>query len=240
MTHPGHARRRTAPALAVAAPFAALVAVLAAAASCATTDSGATSDGSPPASSRPADPPQTDALQTDPRQGGTAATSGPGSATSGLPPCRFTPPSVSGAVDESLPDLTMDCLTGGSPVRLQDLRGRPMLLNVWAQWCGPCRLEAPYLAEVAAKVPADRLRIVGVDYADPRPDAAIDFAIEQGLRYPHLRDPDKLLGPVLRIVGPPATAFIAADGAIRYVHFGPFSSADQLEQLVEDKLGVRL
>ena len=42
------------------------------------------------------------------------------------------------------------CLGGGREVRLAGLRGKPMMINVWAQWCGPCREEAPYLAEVAA------------------------------------------------------------------------------------------
>ncbi len=157
-----------------------------------------------------------------------------------LPPCVLPEaPATSKPAGKTLPDVTLDCLTEGPAVKLSALRGVPTLVNVWAQWCGPCRVEAPYLAEAMTKA-GDKLRILGVDYADPRPDAAIEFAVEHGLRYPHLKDPDKVLGPVLRIVGPPATAFVTADGTIAYVHFGPFRSTAQLEQLVKDKLGVTL
>jgi cytochrome c biogenesis protein CcmG, thiol:disulfide interchange protein DsbE len=157
-----------------------------------------------------------------------------------LPSCEIpATPMKAEPAGKTLPDVALDCLTEGPAVKLSALRGVPTLVNVWAQWCGPCRLEAPYLADAATKT-GPQLRIVGVDYADPRPDAAIEFAVQHGLIYPHLKDPDKVLGPVLRIVGPPATAFVAADGTIAYVHFGPFRSTAQLEQLVKDKLGVAL
>src|SRR5687767_2173764 len=51
--------------------------------------------------------------------------------------------------DSGLPDVTLGCLGGGREVRLAGLRGQPMMINVWAQWCGPCREEAPYISEVA-------------------------------------------------------------------------------------------
>lgn len=149
-------------------------------------------------------------------------------------------------VEGGWPDVTLDCLGAGPAVRLTDLRGKPAVVNVWAQWCGPCRQEAPYLADLADRAAAARakgaadLRVLGIDYADPRPEAAIAFATEQHLDYPHVRDPDKQVGPALRIVGPPATAFVTADGTIAYLHLGPFTSTQQVLQLVKDKLGVAL
>lgn len=124
-------------------------------------------------------------------------------------------------------------------MKLSDLRGKPTLVNLWAQWCTPCRKEAPFLAELA-KNAAGRVALLGVDIADPRPELAIEFAAGHGWQYPHLRDPDHLLLRPLRIIGPPATAFIDAGGNIRYLHLGPFTSYAQLQKEIQDKLGVTL
>jgi cytochrome c biogenesis protein CcmG, thiol:disulfide interchange protein DsbE len=159
-------------------------------------------------------------------------------AARGLPSC-VAPPPAGGTVDRGLPDITLDCLVGGAAVKLSDLRGKPMVVNVWAQWCGPCRQEAPYLAQLADRVAASgRIALLGVDIADPRPELAIAFAAEHGWRYPHLKDPDKLLVEPLNLAGPPATAFVDAGGEVRYLHLGPFTSYDQLERMVRDNLGV--
>jgi cytochrome c biogenesis protein CcmG, thiol:disulfide interchange protein DsbE len=138
----------------------------------------------------------------------------------------------------SLPDVSLPCLGQGPDIRLADLRG-PLLVNVWAQWCPPCRAEAPYLAELHRKA-AGKIRVLGIDYDDPRADQAVAFAVERQLTYPHLADADKQLASPLKIAGPPLTAFVDADGAVAYVHRGPFKSQQELDQLVKDKLGVSL
>ncbi|MFI7060473.1 TlpA family protein disulfide reductase [Kribbella sp. NPDC050124] len=139
-------------------------------------------------------------------------------------------------VSNGLPDVSLRCLGDGPDIRLADLRG-PLVVNVWAQWCGPCRDEAPYLAALAksGKVP-----MLGIDYADPRPELAVKFATEEGLAYPHLVDQDKTIQQALRIGGPPLTAFVDKDGSVVYVHRGVLTSQQQLDQLVQDKLGVAL
>ncbi|MFG1818626.1 TlpA family protein disulfide reductase [Kribbella sp. NPDC049174] len=148
--------------------------------------------------------------------------------------CPSTPskPPVSNA----LPDVTLPCLGDGPDVRLADLRG-PLVVNVWAQWCGPCRDEAPYLAELAK---TGKVQMLGIDYADPRPELAVKFATDEGLAYPHLVDADKTIQRPLKVAGPPLTAFIDKDGAVVYVHRGVLTSQQQLDQLVRDKLGVTL
>jgi len=148
--------------------------------------------------------------------------------------CPSTPskPPVSNA----LPDVTLPCLGDGPDIRLADLRG-PLVLNVWAQWCGPCRDEAPYLAELAK---TGKVRMLGIDYADPRPELAVKFATDEGLAYPHLVDSDKAIQRALKVAGPPLTAFVDKDGAVAYVHRGVLTSQQQLDQLVREKLGVAL
>jgi cytochrome c biogenesis protein CcmG/thiol:disulfide interchange protein DsbE len=139
------------------------------------------------------------------------------------------PPATNG-----LPDISLPCLGGGPDIRLADLRG-PLVINVWAQWCGPCRDEAPYLAKLAK---TGKVRMLGIDYADPRPELAVKFATDEALAYPHLTDQDKTIQQALKVGGPPLTAFIDKDGAVAFVHRGVLTSQQQLDQLVKEKLGV--
>ena len=143
-------------------------------------------------------------------------------------------------VQGGLPDRLVSCLGGGRDVRLAGLHGTPMLINVWGQWCAPCREEAPYLTEIAN---SDHLGLllVGIDYDDPRPDYAIEFAQLSKWRYPQLADPErKLAGPLKVSAGPPQTLFVSADGVVVYRHAGPFTSADEIRRLVREHLGVNL
>ena len=156
---------------------------------------------------------------------------------SNLPACQ-APAAAGAAPGRALPDVTLDCLVTGEPVKLSDLRG-PLLVNVWAQWCGPCRQEAPLLKKLVDDA-SGKVQVIGVDVADPQPKAAVAFASEQGWRYPQVSDPDKLVLEALNLVGPPATAFVTADGELRFVHPGPFTSYAEIEKLVRDKLGVEL
>jgi thiol-disulfide isomerase/thioredoxin len=152
--------------------------------------------------------------------------------------CPTSDPAVA-AVDSGLPDLVLACLGGGRDVRLAGLRGQPMMINIWAQWCQPCQDEAPYIAEVAGGNDTD-LMILGVDYEDPRPDRAIEFARVLTWRFPQLVDQDKALAGPLQITGPPQTFFVRADGTIAGRHVGPFRSADQIRDQLEQHLGVTL
>jgi thiol-disulfide isomerase/thioredoxin len=154
----------------------------------------------------------------------------------GIGECPRSDPDVA-ALPSGLPDVVLPCLGGGRQVRLAGLRGKPMMINVWAQWCGPCREEAPYLAEVAAANESD-LIIVGIDHADPRPDLAIEFAQLSTWTYPQLADPEVVLRAELQITGPPQTFFVRPDGTIAYRHTGPFSSAAEIRDLAGQHLGV--
>ncbi|HEY3560647.1 MAG TPA: TlpA disulfide reductase family protein [Kribbella sp.] len=142
-------------------------------------------------------------------------------------------------MSNGLPDVSLPCLGSGPDVRLADLRG-PLVINVWAQWCGPCRAEAPYLAALAksSNVKSGKVTMLGIDYDDPRPELAVKFADAEGLAYPHVVDRDKAIQRALKVGGPPLTAFVDANGALAYVHRGVLTSQQQLDQLLKDKLGV--
>lgn len=154
----------------------------------------------------------------------------------GIADCPTSDPDVP-AVADGLPDEVLPCLGGGRPVRLAGLRDRPMIINVWAQWCGPCRQEAPYLAEVADAAPDDLL-VLGIDHQDPNPEAALDFARTAGWTYPQIQDRDQVLRSELRVTALPVTFFVAADGSIAHRNFVPFTSAGQIRSLAARHLGV--
>jgi cytochrome c biogenesis protein CcmG, thiol:disulfide interchange protein DsbE len=154
----------------------------------------------------------------------------------GIADCPKSDPDVAPA-RSGLPDVVLPCLGGGREVRLAGLRGKPMMINVWAQWCGPCREEAPYLADVATTNESD-LMILGIDHADPQPALAIEFAQLSTWKYPQLADPDVVLRAALQISGPPQTFFVRPDGTIAYRHAGSFKSADEIRDAARKYLGV--
>lgn len=154
----------------------------------------------------------------------------------GIADCPASDPSV-GVAPNGLPDVTLECFGASSWVRLAGLRGKPMVINVWAQWCGPCRLEAPALAE-ASKNLKGRVQFLGIDHADPDPEAALAFAAESGWQYPQVVDLKRASAAGLQLAGLPQTLFVDADGVIVGRHPGAFESAADIEALVSKYLQV--
>ncbi len=136
-----------------------------------------------------------------------------------------------------VPDLVLPCLGGGADVALRQAPGTPLLVNVWATWCGPCLEEVPLLVDAAARGEG-RLGVVGVLTQDAL-DSALTYAREQGIRYPSVVDDD---GEVLRAYGsgPPQTLLVTADGEVAFVKSGAFRDAAELDALVAEHLGVAL
>lgn len=157
-------------------------------------------------------------------------------AQAALAPCPASDPSVP-AVTDGLPDLTLPCLGEGPAVRLAGLRGTPMVVNLWASWCAPCRTELPFFAALdAGSTPVE---VLGVDVEDP-PDKALSLLIDTGVHYPSVRDTGRDTQAPLRWVGLPMTVLVGADGVVRHVERAPITSQQQLDDLVETYLGVQV
>jgi cytochrome c biogenesis protein CcmG/thiol:disulfide interchange protein DsbE len=125
-------------------------------------------------------------------------------------------------LDQPLPDIALEDLDGAM-VRTADLRGRPLVINVWASWCVPCRDEFPLLVGANGEYRDRDLAVLGIVHRDS-PDAARRFAAEQGATWPMLLDPDESAYRALIGVGVPQTYFVDADGIVRWVNIGPFSA----------------
>jgi len=143
---------------------------------------------------------------------------------------RMADPSSSPA-DDGLAAIRLPCLTTGPDVALAQLRGRRVLVDRWASWCGPCRKEMPLLT-AAHREFGDQIQFVGLNTADV-PPAAAGFLEEFDVRYPQLADPNNVLLDRLRIPGLPVTLILDADGSILEKHIGPFEGKE-LDQLLSD------
>jgi cytochrome c biogenesis protein CcmG, thiol:disulfide interchange protein DsbE len=140
------------------------------------------------------------------------------------------------AADDALPDVELPCLGGGRDVRLAGLDG-PVVLNVWASYCAPCREELPVLEQLH-QAAGDDLTVLGVDYEDPAPGAALRLAADAGVTFPSVADPGADLRADLEIIALPQTVFVAADGSVVATERRELTSFDLAADLVREHLGV--
>lgn len=129
------------------------------------------------------------------------------------------------------PLLTLTTFDGGE-IDLAALRGRPVVVNFWASWCEPCRVEAE-LFEAAWRAEQARedggALFVGVNRQDTR-SAALAFLDEFDVGYPNGADDDGAWGRGFGVIGLPTTFFVDDAGEIQAVVWGPITSAAQLAQ----------
>ncbi len=143
------------------------------------------------------------------------------------------------APEGGLPDLALACLGGGPEVNLSRLEG-PLVLNLWASWCAPCRDELPYYQQLHERS-ADKVAVLGIDYQDTQPAAALDVARQAGVTYPLLADPAGSVRVPFRVArGLPGVVFVDGDETITHVEYVVIDSYGQLRDLAEQHLDVAL
>jgi peroxiredoxin len=114
---------------------------------------------------------------------------------------------------------------GGETVRLSDLRGRVVVLNIWATWCKPCEEEAPSLERLYRKIRSGPLgrdfEVLAVSIDARSRDAVLPFQRKFGLTFPILFDPDGRVSRIYQTTGVPETFVIDRRGSIREKVIGP-------------------
>lgn len=137
-------------------------------------------------------------------------------------------------IGQPAPDFRLTTLDG-RPFSVQDLRGRPALVNFWASWCAGCQVEHPLLLRLARE---DGVAIFGMDYKD-EPDAARQWLARHGNPYTEIvADPAGTAGLDWGVYGVPETFVLDAQGVIRYKHIGPVTEEawrDQIRPLLAER-----
>jgi peroxiredoxin len=116
------------------------------------------------------------------------------------------------------PDFTLRSVDGPN-LRLTEQRGRVVLVNFWATWCGPCRQEMPHLNRLYEKYRASGFVLLGVNVDDDTRNA-IGVAAKLGVKFPVLLDTDKKVSQLYDLSAMPATVLIDKDGRVRFLHRG--------------------
>jgi len=114
----------------------------------------------------------------------------------------------------------------GDTVTLGALRGHPVLLNVWATWCIPCRTEMPAMQQLHSAFADSGLKVIGVSVDEAGSDADVrQFIATSGITFTVARDPDKRVSRVFRTLGVPETFLIDRRGRIAKRWIGEFDPA---------------
>jgi thiol-disulfide isomerase/thioredoxin len=148
-----------------------------------------------------------------------------------------TAPDSSGARPAPSFDLPA---VGGGRVSLASLKGKVVVLDMWATWCGPCIAEMPDYAEFARKNQPRGVEVVGIVFASGEPQEVQDFVREHRIPYRQLLGPDELLDSYGANSGFPTTFVIDAQGMIRLKLLGAVPQKfEKLQKAVDEALAAR-
>ncbi len=132
------------------------------------------------------------------------------------------------------PDFHIKRLDNDEVVSLSSFKGRPVVLNFWATWCGPCKYEHPVLDQAAAEY-GDRAVFLGIVFEDTEANTKA-FLKKNGWNFPQLFDPKSTVAVDYGVSGVPETYFINRDGIIVKKHPAPFVDprvfADWLQEIL--------
>ncbi len=135
------------------------------------------------------------------------------------------------------PDFTLQIFDelGGGEITLSEQRGKVVVINFWASWCGPCRVEAPALQQVwEAYQDSGEVLFLGVDYVDNTQDA-LAYIEEFGITYPNGPDLGTRISDAYHIQGVPETFVIGRDGNVfQFIYAGV--TARTLSNIIEQAL----
>jgi len=152
----------------------------------------------------------------------------------GSAPAAAVAPLASGAAAPAFQLASAD----GPPVELASLRGKVVLINFWASWCGPCRKEMPILEQLNRQYRSKGLALIGIN-VEPDSQAALQWLRATPVSFPILFDTDSRVSKLYQVAGMPNTVIVDRRGTVRYIHRGYQAGAendylDQIRQLIRE------
>lgn len=135
---------------------------------------------------------------------------------------------------DTAPDFTAQ-LVDGSTVTLSDLKGKPVLINFWATWCGPCVMEMPAFERLMEDY-GDEISLVAVNCGDDA-ETVKDFVEENGFTFPIALDEDFEITMTYPSNGIPYTVIVDSEGVITHISTGA-SDADTMYEQYREALGL--
>jgi cytochrome c biogenesis protein CcmG/thiol:disulfide interchange protein DsbE len=126
------------------------------------------------------------------------------------------------------PAFTLERLDGKGQLSMESLRGKSVVVNFWASWCGPCKDETPLLEQSWRKWRSKDVVFVGIDIQDVRGDARA-FLARYGVTYPNVYDGKGSTVGRYGATGVPETYFIDPSGKVRYRIAGPVEQASEID-----------
>jgi cytochrome c biogenesis protein CcmG/thiol:disulfide interchange protein DsbE len=125
------------------------------------------------------------------------------------------------SVGDPAPDKELSALGGSGTGEIADYRGKWVLVNFWASWCGPCRSEAPALESFQQRNSGENFTVLGINLDDATEDAEA-FVGRYGLTYPQLRDGDgRERRDAYGMTGFPETFLVDPEGKVALIRRGP-------------------
>jgi thiol-disulfide isomerase/thioredoxin len=148
-----------------------------------------------------------------------------------LPGLAGTSPTAVLANGAAAPTFQLDSMAG-KKVNLNDFRGKVVLLNFWASWCGPCRKEMPILEQLHKQYQAKGVTLVGVN-VEPSSDDAVKWLKGTPVSFPILFDRDSSVSKLYQVQGMPNTVILDRKGKVRFIHRGykPGEENEYLDQI---------
>lgn len=136
------------------------------------------------------------------------------------------------------PDFSLASLDGPT-LKLSDYRGKAILLNFWATWCEPCKIEMPWFIDLQKKYGPQGLQILGVAMDDASPQEIADFAKKMGVNYPIMIGKEAVGNQYGGLTYLPYTFYIGRDGKVVDGVFG-LRSRSEIETDIQKALGTQV